>query len=70
MVKGITDMIIRTTLVQVNLRSYLVNGNIVDLHNNIPPHFDMLLGNDLVNPNSTPCLKDDILVVTRAQSTI
>ena len=65
-VKGITDEIIRTSLVQVNLGSDIAYSNVVGVHNNIPPHFDILLGNDLVNSNSTLCLKDDILVVTRA----
>ena len=67
----LTDEIICTPLVQVNLRSDLANGNVVvDVHNNIAPHFDILLGIDLVNPNSTLCLKDDILVMTRAQSSV
>ena len=47
LVKGITDEIIRTPLVQVNLRSDLVNGNVVvGVYNHIPPHFDILIGND------------------------
>ena len=67
LVKGITEEIIRTPLVQVNLRSALVNGNVVvGVHNHTTPHFDILIGNDLVNPSNTLCLKDDILMVTRA----
>ena len=70
-VKGITEKIIRTPLVQVNLSSDLANGNVaVGVHNHIPPYFDILIENDLVNPNNTLCLKDDILVVTRAQSVL
>ena len=71
LVKGITDETIRAPLVQVILRSDLANGNVVvAVHNNIPSHFDILLGNYLVNPNSPFCFKDDILVVTRAQYTV
>ena len=70
LLKGITDEIIRIPLLQVNRCQYLVIGNVVSVHNNIPPHFDILLGNYLVNPNSKLCLKDDILVVTRAQSSV
>ena len=56
---------------QVNLRSDLVNGNVVvGVHNHIPPYFDILVRNDLVNPSNTLCLKNDILVVTRAQSVL
>ena len=71
LVKGITEKIIRTPSVQVNLRSDLPNDNVaVCVHNHIPPHFDILTGNDLVNPSNRLCLKDDILVVTRAQSVL
>ena len=42
--RGITEEIIRTPLVQVNLRADLVNGNVVvGVHNHIPPHFDILI---------------------------
>ena len=71
LVKGITVEIIRTPLVQVNLRLDLAKGNVVvRVHNHIPPHFDILIGNDLVTPSNTLCLNDDILVVTRAQSVL
>ena len=71
MVKGITDGIIRTHLMQVNIRSDLANGNVVvGVHNNIPPHSDLLLGNVLSNPNSALCLKNEIIVVTRPQSRV
>ena len=71
LVKGITEKIIRTPLVQVNLRSDLVNGNVVvGVHSHNPPHFDILIENNVVNPSNTLCLKDDILVVTRAQSVL
>ena len=68
LVKGITEEIIRTPLVQVNLRSDLVNGNVVvGVHNHIPPDLDILIRTDFVNTSNTLCLKDDILVVTRAK---
>ena len=69
--KGITEEIIRTPLVQVNHCSDSVNANfVVGVQNHIPPHFDILIGNDFVNPSNTLCIKDDILVVTRAQSAL
>ena len=71
LVIGITEEIIRRPLVHVNLCSDLVNGNVVvGVHKHIPLHFDILIGNDLVNPSNTLFLKDDILVVTRAQSVL
>ena len=68
LIKGITPEIISIPLIEVDISSGIVNGNIkFGVTNGIPKGFDCLVGNDIARSNrSNPF--DDIFVVTRAKA--
>ena len=68
LIKGITPEIISIPIIEVDISSGIVNGNIkFGVTNGIPMGFDCLVGNDIAKSNSSNPF-DDIFVVTRAKA--